>query len=404
MNIARVFTALVFVVLALAQAGAAQDLTHVPLERVQKGAQIGSSVAQIELANRYLDGIGVLQNYATAAHWFEQAAKQGDPAAQNGLGKLYHTGFGVTRDVPLALHWLSQAASAGRAQFMFDYASVLETPEGGAAFAEAAEYYRRAAEAGHIEASVSLAVLYQSGTGVPQDLDRARALYEAAAQVAHPRALNNLGLLYVRGDGVAQNYDTAAQLFAQAAELGLSIAMTNLGVMYENGFGVPLDDEKAATLYRMASSGAANENGLTYYYDTRLAPMDIGAKAMAQTQVSSEAGDPVAQFQLGWALATQDAAASQNLREAAQLFAQAADAGHGPAMANLSLMYFKGQGLPQDYMLGHMWLLLANRAGVDTRPISAAYGAKVTADQVNAAQDRALVFFNAQAQPKPKTD
>lgn len=393
------FTTVALVILALAQAGAAQDLTRVPLEQVRKGAQTGSPVAQLELANRYLDGIGVLQNYATAAQWYEKAAEQGDPTAQNGLGKLYHTGFGVTRDVPLALHWLSQAASASKAQFMFDYASVLETPEGGAALAEAAEYYRRAAAAGHIEASVSLAVLYQHGTGVPQDLDQARVLYEAAAQVAHPRALNNLGLLYVRGDGVAQNYDHAARLFAKAAELGLSIAMTNLGVMYENGFGVPLDEEKAAALYRAASSGAVDKDGPAFFYDPRLSPLDIGAEAMAQMKRSSEAGDPVAQFQQGWALATQAEDTSQNLREAARLFAQAANAGHGPAMANLSMMYFKGQGLPQDYMLGHMWLLLANRAGVDIQSISAAYGAKVTADQVNMAQDRALILLDTQTLP-----
>jgi len=398
------FTAAAFVIMALAQAGAAQDLTRVPLDQVRKGAEIGSPVAQVELANRYVGGIGTLQNYTTAAEWYEKAAEQGDPTAQNGLGKLYYAGLGLTRDVPMALHWLSQAARVGTAQFMFDYASVLETPEGGAAFSEAAEYYRRAAEAGHLEASVSLAVLYQNGTGVPQDLDQARALYEAAVQVDHPRALNNLGLLYVRGDGVVQNYDRAAQLFARAAELGLSIAMTNLGVMYENGFGVPLDEEKAAALYRLASSGVADENGPTFFYDARLSPLDIGAEALAQTQASSEAGDPVAQFQLGWVLATQAEGTAQNMREAARLFAQAADAGHGPAMANLSVMYFRGQGLPQDYMLGHMWLLLANRAGVNTQSISAAYGAKVTTDQVNTAQDRALILFNAQTLPGLKRD
>lgn len=404
MKILWYLTAVAFVTMALAQVGTAQDLTGASREQVEKAAQTGSPVAQVELANRYQDGTGVLQNYATAAQWYEKAAEQGDPSAQNGLGKLYHAGFGVTRDVSAALHWLSLAANSGTAQFLFDYASVLESPEGGAAIAEAAAYYRRAVEAGHLEASVSLAVLYQNGTGVPRDIDQARTLYEAAAQMAHPRALNNLGLLYVRGNGVAQNYDLAAQLFAQAAELGLSVAMTNLGVMYENGFGVPPDEEKAAALYRLASSNAEDENEVTFFYDTRLAPLDLGAETMKETAAASQAGDPVAQFQLGWALATQAEGASHNLREAARLFGQAADVGHGPAMANLSVMYFKGLGLPQDYMLGHMWLLLANRAGVDTRSISAAYGAKVTANQVNTAQDRALILLTAQTFPESKRE
>jgi TPR repeat protein len=381
--------------LVAAQTAGAQDLTDVPLDLVRQGADNGAPVAQVELATRYLDGKEVLQNFAIAAQWLQKAADQGDAAAQNGLGKLYHAGFGVERDVPRALDLLLQATKSGNPQYLFDYASALETAETGADVAQAAEYYERAAQAGHLEASVSLGVLYQEGRGVTQDLDRARTLYETAAEKNHPRALNNLGLLFVRGDGVAQDYDRAARLFERAVDLGLSTAMTNLGVMYENGFGVPLDEAKAAALYRLAST--ANDTGKTtgFYNDPRLMPLGAGAEAIKQAQSAAVAGDPVAQFQLALALATQPDAPFQNIRTAAQLFETAARAGHGPSMANLSLMYFKGQGLPQDYMLGQMWSLLANRAGVDTFRINAAFGAKVTANQMNTAQQHALALLNS---------
>ncbi|MCJ7874795.1 hypothetical protein [Phaeobacter sp. J2-8] len=66
-------------------------------------------------------------------------------------------------------------------------------------------------------------------------------------------------------------------------------------------------------------------------------------------------------------------------------------------MANLSVMYFKGQGLPQDYMLGHMWLMLAKAAGADTQQINAAFGSKASTDQVNAAQERAMGLLKSYA-------
>ncbi|MCJ7874794.1 tetratricopeptide repeat protein [Phaeobacter sp. J2-8] len=300
MRFLRQNMAAVMMVIATCQTGIAQDLSAVPFEKVQQQADIGSPIAQIEIANRYLDGDGVLQNFVLAARWFEKAAVQGEAAAQNSLGKLYHAGFGVARDVPVALRLLLQAATTGNAQFMHDYASVVETPAGGADFAAAAEFYQRAAAAGHVDAAVSLAVLYQNGTGVPQDMDRARRLYQSAAVQDHPRALNNLGLLYVRGDGVAQDYGRAALLFERAAELGLPMALRNLGVMYENGFGVALDENKAATLYRMASTGAGAESAVHFVNDARLAPLGQDAETMAQVQKAAIAAIPWPSF--NWAL------------------------------------------------------------------------------------------------------
>ena len=41
----------------------------------------------------------------------------------------------------------------------------------------------------------------------------------------------------------------------------------------------------------------------------------------------------------------------------------AADQGHAKAQNNLGSIYVKGQGVPQDYVLAHMWFnLLLRRA------------------------------------------
>ena len=238
----------------------------------------------------------------------------------------------------------------GAPEHLHDLAAVLEeTAADDAALAEAAALYGQAAEAGHTRSAVSLGMLYQNGRGVAQDFARARALYEGPAAAGDARAQNNLGLLYVRGHGVPQDYDRAAQLFAGAAEQGLRTAMTNLGVMYENGFGVPQSDADAA-----------------------------------------RTGDPVAAFQMGWLLVHREPPGPADWQEAAALFAANAEKGHPASMANLALLYIRGTGVPQDYVLAQMWLALAGSAGLEAAlPLGLGLRERMTPDQINEAQARA---------------
>lgn len=378
--------ALTLLITLPAPAALAQVVEAAPLDDLIAAATAGGPLAQRILGQRYHDGDGVLQNFATAAQWFGRAAEAGDAEAQNRLGRYYHSGLGYEHDPDRARHWLEAAAAQGDPDHIFDLAAVLEPsdPE------QAAALYAQAADAGHMDAAVSLGVLFQNGNGVTQDTARALQLYEAPAAVGHPRAQNNLGLLYVRGTGAPQDYDRAAKLFAAAADQGLGTAMTNLGVMYENGFGVPQSDEEAARLYRMAGELERTEADAAqaFVYDARLQPLDpgmlSGVARMART------GDPVAQFQLGWALVSAEAPQPPHWAQAARLFQAAADRGHAPSMTNLGLLYVRGLGVPQDYVLGQMWLVLAATAGLpDATLSSSALRRKMTPEQINEAQSRA---------------
>jgi len=370
----------------------AQEATS---ESLTLRAQTGDVAAQTALAFRYHLGDGVVQNYATAALWATKAGTADEPTAQNLLGRYYHGGLGVEQDQAQALHWLAAAANSGAPQFLHDLGQALEYgADGSSDPARAAQAYAQAAEAGHMDATVSLGLLYQEGLGVAQDFARAHSLYEAAATQGHARAQNNLGLLYVRGDGTPQDYEKAVQLFAAAAQQGLSRAIRNLGVMYENGFGVPIDEAYAAELYRQAGQGggAAPQAALTLSYDARLAPLpQASPELLAHLRQTARAGDPVAQFQLGWSLATPEGATPAALAEAGVMFQAAAEAGYGPAMRNLGFLYFEGRGVPQDYVLGRMWLTLAGSAGqTDAAALIDMLGGTMTPDQINEAQSRAL--------------
>ena len=363
-------------------------------------AQSGDSAAQTALAMRHLEGRGTLQNHVIAATWFAEAAEAGDAEAQNALGKLYYTGLGVERDPETAVRWLDAAAASGVPDYLYDLAVVLETDATVADLARAVTLYTRAAQDGYIPATVSLGVLYQNGTGVDQDYARAKALYEAGVAAGSAQAQNNLGLLYVRGNGVAQDYARAATLFQAATDQGLRTAMSNLAVLYANGFGVPLDEALSIELFRRAGSGERAEPArmAQFTYDPRLAPPPRDAEGLARLDAAARADDPVALFQLGWLLATDAQADFAAMTRAHDHFKRAAERGYGPAMASLSWMYFEGLGGPQDYVLGHMWMLMAKRAGVQTQALDITHAQTATPDQVNAAQVRAGDMLEAAGQ------
>lgn len=387
---------------AQAMGAPAAALAEAPLAELERAAGAGMAAAQYALALRLEEGKGVVQNYTLAVEWFARAAKQGHVAAQSRLGQYYHHGLGVEKNRATAIHWLEQAAATasgqGQAQALFDLAAVLEQGSDGTGDpVRAADLYRRAMELGHREAAVSLGVLYQNGSGVAQDLTRARDLYEGPAAAGNARAQNNLGLMYVRGEGVAQDYTRAAELFQEAAEQGLAVAMGNLGTMYENGFGVSLDEALAADLYRRAGRGAGGGNTGPdlrpgSVFDARLIPPDTSPEALMRLQTGAQAGDPLAQFLLGWLLLQEGGSDHARQQRAAQLMHGAAEGGLPAAQTNLGLMYFEGRVLPQDYVLGYMWLVLAGSAGLDeARALSAALSSRMTPDQIIEAQQMAVV-------------
>ena len=74
-----------------------------------------------------------------------------------------------------------------------------------------------------------LGILYDQGRGVAQDYAQARQWYQKAAEAGDPLGMNNLGVLYEQGRGVARDYAQARQWYQKAAEAGNAVAMTNLG-------------------------------------------------------------------------------------------------------------------------------------------------------------------------------
>jgi TPR repeat protein len=84
-------------------------------------------------------------------------------------------------------------------------------------YAEAARWYRKAAEQGVARSQFNLGLIYDNGRGVPQDYAEAARWYLKAAKQGEAGAQFNLGLMYEYGHGVARNHVQAYRWVSLAA-------------------------------------------------------------------------------------------------------------------------------------------------------------------------------------------
>jgi TPR repeat protein len=173
---------------------------------------------------------------------------------------------------------------------------------------EAAGYYLRAAEVGHLASMTRYGLFAKDGIGIPKDEALAAKWFLEAANGGQEAAMTNLGTLYETGRGVKQDYAEAARWYARAVEKGHVFAMHKLALLYENGRGVAKDDQEAVKLLRQASDGGLSEatSWLAEKYELgRGIPKDeleankLNVKAAEQVRRSAELGNAVATFNLG---------------------------------------------------------------------------------------------------------
>ena len=109
---------------------------------------------------------------------------------------------------------------------------------------------RHQAEQGDVDAQFTLGTIYSIGqimfangvrVGPESDAAEAAKWFRLAAEQDHATAQNNLGGMYADGRGVPQDDAEAVRWYRQAAEQREAEAQNNLGLMYDNGRGVPVD-------------------------------------------------------------------------------------------------------------------------------------------------------------------
>jgi len=95
---------------------------------------------------------------------------------------------------------------------------------------------------------------YLTGTGVIQDNSQAARWFVKAADQGHIKAAYHLGLLYKDGIDIGKNIQSAFDNFLKAAQREHIAAMYELGNYYSLGLDGPVDIEQALIWYQMAAA------------------------------------------------------------------------------------------------------------------------------------------------------
>lgn len=183
-----------------------------------------------------------------------QEANQGDVKAQFALGNIYHKAMGMPVNEAEAAKWYRKAAEQGHADAQNQLGDMFRRGFGVSKdLAEATKWYQKAAEQDNVKAQKSLGDLYSYNEGVPQDYVEAEKWYREAAEHGDIEAQQIMGDMYYLNKGVPQDDAEAMKWYHKAAEQDSTHAKVALGDMYYNGDGVPQDFAEAIKWYRQVA-------------------------------------------------------------------------------------------------------------------------------------------------------
>lgn len=254
------------------------------IEEKTELAEDGDEDMMEQLAMTYLNGDDEVEvDPEKAVYWFTRLAELDNATAQFNLGLLCAKGFGMERNFETAVNWLKKAeengdddahglieklqkavsaekiVNTGDAQAQADLAEVymfignsLDQADPDADYAIALEYARKSAEQNNGDGLWALALAYEHGRGVEQDVDKAIECYRKGADLGHAPSQHSLACYYFRGDVLEEDHEKAFALCMKSAEQGYGLAMRDVGRAYQFGNGVDDDMSLAIEWYEKA--------------------------------------------------------------------------------------------------------------------------------------------------------
>jgi hypothetical protein len=286
---------------------------------------------------------------ATALPAVVRQAQTGDLDAQTALG--YAVAMSAVSGIPMetanAEQLLRQAAGKGYAPALAVMGRICEArKDDRTAFA----WFLKAAEAGDLEAMISVASKLSRGIGVEKNAGESAGWLRKAADAGAPSAMQALAFACVHGNGVEKNQEEALSWIRKASDLGNSGSMAYLGRLYENGdWGVQKDPREAANLYRKAAeagNGWAMKN-LGWLYQNGLGVEKDGNEAVAWYRKSAQTGESGGYLHLGECYRF-GIGVAQNHAEAVRMFQVAADMNNPYGLNSLGEMQEQGLGIAPD--------------------------------------------------------
>ena len=216
------------------------------LEMLRKSAEAGYVKAQNTLGFYYLCAIKFPVDLSEAVKWYTLAAEQGDSGAKNHLDRL--------KDVIPLLEPAERGDAEAQyklARCIIEHDEIGDSPNNSGPRREAIrKWLLKAAENGHAAAQLDLAEAYayfENGIwwiAPENDFAEAAKWFRKAADQGDPMAQGMLGWLYATGRGVDKDLKTAVEWFRKGAAQGNAEALFGMGFSVKEGWLEPYHEDK----------------------------------------------------------------------------------------------------------------------------------------------------------------
>ncbi len=294
------------------------------------------------------------KDYDRAFPLFLRAAQTGYPRAMNNLSVMYLHGQGTEKDPVEAFRWMKAAAEHNYTPAYDSMASKYYFGNGTEPSLEQAEFWaKKAIQANKgtkntniilesVNAPDALArQLYAQANDFSQkkDYDRAFPLCMRAAQAGYPPAMNMLSVMYLYGQGTEKDPVESFRWIKAAAEKDYAFSYSFFAARYLDGTGTEMDLEKAEFWANKAIQANSNvENAKKVLACVK--KKRVGTASNSSPMADSFSPEIVEAYNRGVTLI-----ADQKHKAALPLLVQSAKAGYPPALRQLGLAIYEGQGV-----------------------------------------------------------
>ncbi len=187
---------IVIISLFLSLTVCSESYRDLSFEKLVETAQAGDEVAMSFLAENYLHGQGVTQDYLKALKWYKKSAELNYAPAQFNLAVLLSSDKSLNQDLSQAFFWAEKAAEQNNANAQFLVASFFEQGKGTYKNkANARKWYQRAAVQDNPQAQFNLALMLLKGEGGKVDNKEGMKWLKSAARLNHTQAKHTLDLI-----------------------------------------------------------------------------------------------------------------------------------------------------------------------------------------------------------------
>ncbi|MBO5613369.1 MAG: SEL1-like repeat protein [Prevotella sp.] len=239
---------------------------------MEQAAKKGFAASYYQLGKIYYEGNGIEKDY-TKATWYLKKATFTNADARWLLGICYLRGWGVPQDYYIATQWLANAGTSHTeeistllkeesvyAQYVFGLKEYII----GKNYKVALEHFKKVSKANIAEGETMTGVVLSDSSYSNNNIKKAAKIFE---KVIDGSSVANyyLSEMYELGTGVEKNNERAMLLLEKAASNGIAIAQCKLGDKFMIGQDVIQDYAKAVELYlqaerqqQLTSSAASN--------------------------------------------------------------------------------------------------------------------------------------------------